>query len=376
MLFHFFLLAFWVSPSNLYPVEDSLDHRDRLEGMVYGTVIGDAAGGPLEFRARNKKQEPVYAHNRKRIVGKLKENFQLMAYKNHAAPYAQWEDYALAGTITDDTRFKILFMQALRRRADLSANEFAWQILQYEDQFSGSYRQLCQRWLSEFKLAARWQLGQGGLPPDRMWAGLPSLAGQMPFLLVAGLYPAKPLEAYQKAWELNFFDTGYAKDTNASIVAGLAAAFSEGANWEDIEKAIRNTDPYQFGNAVYGERAVTKWLDFTHWVVKRSGNCPNHLFRLIEQGVQAEQWWECWVPLVVVFACAEFTGYDPIASMQLVLEFGHDTDSYAQLMGAFMGALHGKRIFREEWCRKVRWRMIEQFGEDIEDWVEELRIES
>ena len=55
--------------------------------------------------------------------------------------------------------------------------------------------------------------------------------------------------------------------------------------------------------------------------------------------------------------------------MQLILEFGHDTDSYAQVMGAFMGAIHGKDIFPLQMRDTINKRMKDQFGQNIDDWM-------
>ena len=57
--------------------------------------------------------------------------------------------------------------------------------------------------------------------------------------------------------------------------------------------------------------------------------------------------------IYLFFAVAELADYHPMASMQLILEFGHDTDSYAQVLGAILGALHGKEVFPEEMRRTV-----------------------
>jgi hypothetical protein len=42
------------------------------------------------------------------------------------------------------------------------------------------------------------------------------------------------------------------------------------------------------------------------------------------------------VPVVVVFTVAKITGYHPLASMQIIPEFGYGTDSFAQVMGAIL----------------------------------------
>jgi ADP-ribosylglycohydrolase len=63
-----------------------------------------------------------------------------------------------------------------------------------------------------------------------------------------------------------------------------------------------------------------------------------------------------------------------MASMQLMMEFGHDTDSYAQVMGAVMGAIYGKDVWPEEFRGTVNERMKEQFGQNVEDWMKLIEL--
>ena len=59
--------------------------------------------------------------------------------------------------------------------------------------------------------------------------------------------------------------------------------------------------------------------------------------------------------------------------MQIILEFGHDTDSYAQVMGAILGAIHGKEIFTKDMRETVNSQMKKQFNQDIDDWMKLIK---
>jgi len=195
------------------------------------------------------------------------------------------------------------------------------------------------------------------------------MAGQMPFLPIATLYPNDAELAYLKAWELGYFDNGIAKDINSALVAGLVGALQEDSDWHLVEKYMRQSDPYNFNNVLYVPRRMSEWLDIAHGMVARADGCIPRLFDILEKELQTKTWWEAWVPLVVVFASTEIVDYHPLAAMQLMIEFGHDTDSYAQVMGAVMGAIHGKDIFPVEMRQTVNKRMKEQFGQNVEDWM-------
>lgn len=196
------------------------------------------------------------------------------------------------------------------------------------------------------------------------------MEGQMPFLPIAALNPFDPEWCYKKTYELGYFDVGVAKDINSALVAGLARALQEDGSWENMELAMRKVDPYAYNKTVYVHRELLRWLDRAHQFVERAeGNVAN-LFTILENELQTVYWWEAWVPIVVVMSVAEITDFHPLASMQLILEFGHDTDSYAQVMGAILGAIHGKEVFPESIRNTVDMRMKEQFGQGVEQWME------
>lgn len=349
--------------------------RDRVEGLILGSLIGDAAGGPWEFqppqRSRWTRTDTVLT-----AAGRaaLADRFALKAYPKTAEPYAQWTDYAPPGTVTDDSRFKWLFVQMLAEEATLSNEAFARTLLRFHADTTGPGGPLRQAWLDEFAYAARWILGdrEHGRPPERSWGGIPTMAGQMPFLLVAALHPGDPEQAYRTTWALDFLDNGYGKDVTAALVAGLAAALADGATWATIEQTIRTVDPYGFGEVPWVPRRVTQWLDVADRAAAEAEGRPARLYRILERDLNAVTWWEAWVPPVVVFAGADLAAYDPLASMQLVLEFGHDTDSYLQVLGAYLGALHGKQVFPEAMRRQVRERMRQEYGVALDDWLTHL----
>lgn len=156
---------------------------------------------------------------------------------------------------------------------------------------------------------------------------------------------------------MDYFDIGIAKDINSALVAGLARALQPDGNWQNFEKAMRTVDPYRYNSVPYVDRQLVKWLDLSHDLVKRADGNIAKLFVLLEENLDTIYWWESSVPIVVVMSCAEIVDYYPLASMQLMMEFGHDTDSYAQVMGAVLGAIHGKDVWPEEISNTVNNRM-------------------
>ena len=58
--------------------------------------------------------------------------------------------------------------------------------------------------------------------------------------------------------------------------------------------------------------------------------------------------------------------------MPLSIEWGWDHDSYAQLLGAFIGAIYGPDIFNEEMKNAVTKRLQLDYDEGVDEWVETL----
>ncbi len=355
----------------------SLD--DKIEGLLIGSAIGDAAGGPVEFVEPPIRSEWTIRSEQvdAEAIAELGKLFRLRAYSKEVEPFAQWESYGPAGTVTDDTRFKLIFFDALKANGpNLVQKQFAQSVLDFRTTLSPVYQKHYDTWIPEIEFATRWALGErgkGALPVERIWGGVPTMEGQMPFLPISTLNPDDPEWCYEKCYELGYFDIGVAKDINSALVAGLARALQADGNWENLEKAMREVDPYRYNETLYVRRDLTYWLDTSHELVAEADGNIAALFELLETESDAYYWWEAWVPLVVVFSCAEIVEYDPMASMQLMMEFGHDTDSYAQVMGALLGAIHGKEVFPHEMRETVNLRMKEQFGENVDDWVELVR---
>ena len=348
--------------------------QDKIEGLLIGSAIGDAAGGPLEFVKPPLRSFWTTTENiiTDKGIAALADSFKLRSYPKNAEPFAQWEPFASAGTITDDTRFKIILFNTLKTyHCKLNRENFAKEVLNFGNRIPEKYKPLFDKWIIEIAYATRWVLGEreNAYPPQRIWGGIPTMAGQMPFLPVAALYADNARNAYLKTWELDYLDTGFAKDMTAALIAGIVGALQQNSDWSVVEEYMLETDPYNFNHVLYVTRRLSEWLALAHKFVNRADGNIAALFRILESELRAKTWWEAWVPIVVVFSCAEIVKYDPLASMQLMIEFGHDTDSYAQVMGAIIGAIYGKQVFPVEMRNTVNRQMKEQFGQNVNDWL-------
>lgn len=370
----------------------------RIRGLMLGTALGDAFGGPVEFQPRDAVQrlsnppkiwrddEILDPAARDATIARL----QLRAYRDlrpEPESYGQWNHHSEAGTITDDTRHKLILLHALRRaetsgRWPISEKDFAQAYLDWPKTpavtASAGYIALAADWLEEYQYAARWVVGERNLvtarPPERLWGGIPTCAGQMAMLPLAALFAGKPESAYRATYSLAFIDNGWARDMIASLVAGLAVALVTEPDpknprraWNAILQAVRTTDPFGYGSIRWTTRSVTRWIGVAETIARNANRRPARLFAALEKEFEFTTKWEAQVPFVVVFASLELADYDPLAALQLSMEWGHDTDSYAQLLGAFIGALHGPDLFKASWRERVTARLKADHRVDLED---------
>lgn len=372
----------------------------RVRGMFVGSLLGDALGGPVEFQLPESVHHLVGGPRSwtpgetldAAAIAAAARRVKLRGYSElrpEPEPYAHWTRNAGPGTVTDDSRHKMVLMHALRRRSllgfrPLQPIELADAYVEWRSSRAivahREYDRLKEEWLQEFDFAIHWLHGERdptrALPPERLWQGLPTCCGQMSLLPLAGIHVGDPMAAYRHAYDVAFFDNGFGKDLNAAIVAGISRALAlptptgdVSQAWKQVSETMRTTDPYRYREVPWTYRSVDRWLDLADRVVNESERQPFRFFACLDREFQETIKWEAQVPFVVTFGCARLCEYDPLASLQLSVEWGHDTDSYPQLLGAFVGALHGDEVFPAEAIELVSLRLREDYGEDLEEWV-------
>lgn len=393
------LLLLWLLATLGWPATAAApaDVPNRIRGLLLGAYLGDALGGPVEFQDPDKIQalpdppkrwgddEIFDAPARAAAAARLR----LRPYaplRPVSESYGQWGTNCPPGTVTDDSRHKLVLLHALRtaeaqHTLPLDLRGLARAYLDWPQRpviaENPEFRGQCADWLEEWQLAARWVLGERdpgrALPPERMWQGLPTCCGQMTLPPLAAVFAGRPAEAYRAAYHLAFFDNGFGRDLNAALVAALAVALVTPADpaappaaWAPVLAALRGTDPYRHRQIRWTQRAVDRWLDFALRAARDAEGRPARMFAVFEQEFRHHAKWEAQIPFVVAFGCLALAEFEPLPALQLTLEWGHDTDSYAQLLGAFIGALFGPEIFPAALREPVIARLAADFGEDLE----------
>ena len=376
----------------------------KVRGMLTGTLFGDALGGPIEFHSHEDIQktpkppklwragEVLNGDERRKAAARI----WLRPYKPLRPvpePYAHWSYDAAPGTVTDDSRHKMILIGMLRSAAQkqswpVSSKVMAQTYLDWHLSKSvtdrPTYSQLTDEWLDETYRAARWHLGERDLkkayPTERLWNALPTCYGQMALTPLAALYPGQPEAAYRAAYQVAFFDNGWGRDMNAALVAGLSVALTIDIHqvgkekaWAMIFAAMRNTDPYGYNNIPWTPRSVTLWLDNVDQFVAGAHKQPARLFEILDRRFKNDIKWEAQVPFTVIFSVLKIADYDPLAALELSIEWGNDHDSYAQLLGAFVGALYGEELLTPAWRQTIATRLMADYGENIDEWADTLQ---
>jgi len=241
-------------------------------------------------------------------------------------------------------------------------------------------KKLLDEGLREYRYAANWILGERdpkvALPLDRLWAGIPNCSGQMMLLPLAIQYAGDPEAAYRKSFELNFIDSAGAKDIASMLVAALSSVLQKETHslsverrWETIHQTLTTLDPLRFRNIPFAGRPLDKWLRLVDSIVEKANGRPAVAYRLLETEAKPVYFWDAHFTLVVALTLLKLCKYDPMCSLALAIDFGHDTDSYAQLIGALAGAVHGPQFFPEEMCSNLRKRLKEDYDEDVNQWT-------
>jgi ADP-ribosylglycohydrolase len=319
---------------------------DRIYAAMVAGAIGDAMGGPVEGWTYQRIQE-TYG-----IVDDLLPYEFAPDYHNHfrTAP----------GSVTDDTRLKHLvagamvadgspcWRGALPRRGDI-----AWAIVQA---YHAAETSLERGFLEEYALGGVY--GEAKL----IWGGRMTNGFSMANAPLGLICPGDPETAFALSFDVDFISDGYAKYSAAIGAATVAAALAPGSTPASIvEQALAAaqahrvegslTQAWQWYDHVFtlNERLVTTAVDLAlrHRDVFAVREAYYEQLRVSELGSEAAQ------TLAVALGMLVAADGDLRQAIIGCVNYGRDNDSYATLVGAITGAMHGLSAVPESWRRTV-----------------------
>lgn len=302
--------------------------HDRILGALLGAAIGDALGGPVEGKTFSEIEQ---------TTGPIHD---LLPYT--AAPWAFYAWKQAPGTVTDDTRLRHIFIEAiLREGTTLSRDQLKQVILEKWQKATGPMEK---DWLEEYAASAQ---------RDRLYVGgYPGNGGLISSLPAGLVHPGDPHAAYRSAFAAIFIDQGYARDCSATYCAIAAAALTSEAPLEAIiENGIANVPQDLVASRFFGrplERHFTK-------VQKIIQDCPT--FDQYKAPFYRELTFPEPYDALETFGFAMgtllATPDQPEQALCNAVNLGRDNDSTATVVGGLLGCRYGLSAWRRKWIDTV-----------------------
>ena len=347
----------------------------RIFGCMVGNSIGDAFGGVVEF---------ANAERLKKITGKLWADEFLPYQKDHGThPLGVWEAGPPRGTGTDDTRNNQIFVECVIRNGGFVNSQFLAieYIERYRDRerFYPEHVELAERHYGRFYENSCAYLGMSEIPSGKPgWAiaskgnSFPTLMGLISLAPAGLLYCNEPEEAYRKAIELAFVDTGYAKDATAMMAAMISAALGGNISGKEMVEIGLQTDPFGYGDGRIMANRIRRFLQ----IADQAGD-DRALINALSPEVTHLHPYDPIDVLGVPVAALYYSDGDPVRTIVMAAndrdldESGNlkrlrDVDCTAGVAGALVGALRGVDAFPEDWVRDTVEANKKVYGIDLE----------
>ena len=361
--------------------------RDRAWGMLIGSAVGDAWGGPLEFKPVDRTVPRVLGRPSKEIVATPVDDLpefprrlpDYQTFRPAAEPYGVWDEDAATGSVTDDTRLKLILLQAYQKAGRPPSPEQLAATMLRGDVFD---HPLTDGWLTEYRRGCRRRLGAStDRPLTHLWGGVPNCTGQMmmtPIAVTAAASEWTPGATYRYVDRLDFLDAPPARDLTAALVVGLAAVI-RGTKSADVGEAVRRlrdamttTDPFDLAAVPFIGREVDRWIDMAEGIADDARGDLGSWMRGLERRGKPRYYWDAHFTFIVAWSVLHLTGWNFRRSLTCLTAFGHDTDSYAQLAGALAGAVHGPDVMPTIWIHAVEENLKRDYDTDPRTWIDTL----
>ena len=318
----------------------------KIYGSLVASAAGDAMGGPVEGLDWDVIEAEFGRVTDFMPYTKLKDVIE--AGDLHGA----WD--TTAGSITDDTRFRNLLCEVIIEKGETpTRGDFAKGIAEY---YFHADDDVAKGFMEEYFLKT--------IYGERMqiWGGQPVSAALMMNSPIGLIHPCDPTGAYQAAQEIAFISEGYAQTAANIVAASVAAAMVPNTNVDAIISAALRTA---------GSLRV-QGPHFIRW--KYGPNVGQPVERLIEEAISIAHeikdvfeiravYYERlnYLPIMVDAAQAIAVSLgmlvaadgDPQLALHGAVNYGRDCDTYASVVGALVGALHGIDALPAEWAETI-----------------------
>ncbi len=325
------------------------------------------------------------------------------------SPEGTWKHNLPAGGTTDDTRWKKVTVEyALTQKLpQLVPNAFADHLIgQYQAEIKAlkntegfdpePYEEGLMRmaWLQEWAKVAKPYRDKDMVgyadALSKFYGGEMTCAGMLYSPVVGACVPGKPVLAYEQAYNLAFFDIGYARDLTALVAAMTSAGFDPEATPESVMNVVRYVDPKgYFKSRLVGRRAFSFYqaaasiaYDFQNateaslpagFVVPATwrGLSALDYYRLTQAYARLDELNED-LPfhsaeiLLIAQTALLCHAFDFEKSMAFIINYGRDNDTAGAVAGAILGAYWGADALPEVQSKLVTEVCKTQLGIDLE----------
>lgn len=356
---------------------------DKILGALVGSAIGDAMGAPYEMWPREEIfQKRVYISKLDTVI-------------REKSPEGPWFTNLPPGGTTDDTRFKKLMVDFLKKQnpsQELSPGKFAQHIINQYNSFAKEQPidSMKLDWLIEWVKIAKPFVKKDYLKYQqnliKFYGGDLACGGLLYSPAIGMYYPGEPLKAYNEAYNLALWDQGYARDLTAIAAAMVSSAMEMEPNKETILLAFDKMDPQGFHQSRLVGRLATGLLYKAQYIVKMAdstdiGNETNpekiyrikqeKAFKLLHEQNEKIPFHAGEIMLQVVTAML-FADFDFEKSIVFLVNNARDNDTNSAIAGSILGAMVGF----EKLPLKMRNQVVvvnkNKLGIDLEKMANEL----
>ena len=398
-----------VSPIKTAYGSDSLkltkeQYYDKVLGALVGSAIGDAMGASTEMWHRSAIQLKYGYING--LTPAIREQ----------SPEGPWEHNLIAGSTTDDTRWKYLmveyFSQYPKSQYPVNFAKFITDYYQSVAKTLSDAKSLANPdvlddkmekvdWIKEWaRVAIAYQENQKAYQKaqNRFYGGEMSCAGQL-YTPMFGLIANTPDQAYQIAYDHAIFDLGYAKDISG-IVSAMTNMALHTQNIDSLLNVATFVDPYGYqdsrlvGRIAYSvaDASIKNVLHLKQLVLvdsliekdsirfkipigfegaKTDWVRQEMAYQLLEKDEKSIAFHagEIWQILVTAL---QFGEGDFEKTLEFIVNYGRDNDTVAAVAGMILGAKDGFAKLPENLRTQVLQVNKEVLGIDLEALAAEL----
>jgi ADP-ribosylglycohydrolase len=328
-----------------------VDLFDRIYGCLIGGAIGDALGAPVEGWNYWEIQAQY---------GKLET----------LIPSPRPNSNQLAGGVTDDTALRqYVALAIIEKQGRITPDDLAALWVK-----KGNSRLF---WSNERTIYEK--LSWGMNPWEAGKGANPCATASMAIAPVGVINAGDPWQAYQDGYLIaSVNQDGEERDAAATMAAGVAAAFSPGAELDEVLAVMQRCTSFLMRRA----------LDLTMEIVEASGSIaafteayyrqmidwrmprPEYKIKPVADGYPRRAMYysgSSYEIIPVALAILRLCEGDVNSSLIEAANFGRDCDTIATIVGCLGGALSGASAIRQDWletCEKANRDLFEELEGD------------